>query len=240
MKELDPKAIPKAPLKAQQEPKNRYPFNERDLHPLLSTFVFSSPHFNCYTKTIFHEKSDKNPKGLNKWLHPDLVGIHFPFGDFHYDTISLLEALKENKCKLFSFEMKIEITMSTLKEYYFQAVSNSSWAHEGYLVTLKLDDEPSLIDEIRRLNNSFGIGLIKLDPINIEQSEIVFSAKTKDFLDWETIDTLTKLNFDFQNFIKDFIEDINITNVKSEYDKVSATYTEKFNEYMKQKKKIKN
>ncbi len=125
--------------------------------------------------------------------------------------------------------------MSTLKEYYFQAVSNSSWAHEGYLVTLKLDDEPSLIDEIRRLNNSFGIGLIKLDPINIEQSEIVFSAKTKDFLDWETIDTLTKLNFDFQNFIKDFIEDINIKKVKSEYDKVLATNTEEFNDYVKQK-----
>lgn len=42
---------------------------ERDLHALLSTFVYSNPHFNCYTKTIFHENSRKNQKGYNKWLH---------------------------------------------------------------------------------------------------------------------------------------------------------------------------
>ena len=37
-------------------------YNERDLHILLSTFVYSNPHFNCYTKTIFHESSKKNQK----------------------------------------------------------------------------------------------------------------------------------------------------------------------------------
>src|SRR5450756_862996 len=54
-------------------------FYERDLHILLSTFVYSNPHFNCYTKTIYHEFSKKGKKGFNKWLHPDIVGIYFPF-----------------------------------------------------------------------------------------------------------------------------------------------------------------
>jgi len=41
-------------------------------------------------------------------------------------------------------------------------------AHEGYLVKLKMDEDPLLIDEVRRLNNAFGIGIIKLDVQNIE------------------------------------------------------------------------
>jgi hypothetical protein len=31
--------------------------------------------------------------------------------------------------------MKKELNFSNLRESYFQAVSNSSWANEGYLVT---------------------------------------------------------------------------------------------------------
>jgi hypothetical protein len=195
-------------------------FNERDLHILLSTFVYSNSHFNCYTKTIFHENSKKNKKGYNKWLHPDIVGIYFPFDAFQNNTLRLLETLKENPYRLFSFEMKVEINFSNLREYYFQAVSNSSWAHEGYLVALKIEDDSTLIDELRRLNNSFGIGIIKLDAKNIEQSEILFSAKSKEFLDWETIDRLADENVDFRFFIDDLIEDVKLGKVKSNYDRI--------------------
>lgn len=46
----------------------------------------------------------------------------------------------------------------------FQAVSNSSWANEGYLVVLQeIDSE--VLSELRRLNQSFGIGVIKLEKI---------------------------------------------------------------------------
>jgi hypothetical protein len=195
-------------------------YNERDLHILLSTFVYSNPHFRCYTKTIFHENSKKAKKGYNKWLHPDLVGIHFPFDEFHDNTLKLLGTLKENPYNLFSFEMKIEMNFSNLRECYFQAVSNSSWAHEGYLVTLKIEDDPLLMDEIRRLNNAFGIGVIRLDAKNIEQSEILFSAKSTEFLDWETIDRLIDENSDFRIFIEDLMEDIKIGKVKSKYDRI--------------------
>ena len=34
-------------------------YNERDLHPLLTSFVYSDSHFKCVTKTIHHEKSKK-------------------------------------------------------------------------------------------------------------------------------------------------------------------------------------
>lgn len=130
-----------------------------------------------------------------------------------------MKALKDNPYKLFSFEVKIEINYLNLREYYFQAVSNSSWANEGYLVTLNIENDPTLIDEIRRLNNAFGIGLIKLDSNNIEQSEILFSARSKEFLDWETMDRLVEENKDFSSFIQDLVEDIELGKVKSTYDK---------------------
>ena len=208
-------------------------YHERDLHILLSTFVLSNPHFNCYTKTIYHEKSKRNTKGVNKWLHPDIVGIYFPFEQYQTNTLRLLETLKENPYKLFSFEMKIELNFGNLRECYFQAVSNSSWAHEGYLVALNINDDPILIDEIRRLNNAFGIGIIKLDPMNVEQSEILFSAKTTELLDWETIDRLTEENNDFKRFIDDLMEDIKLGKVKSIYD--STLCPEECEQYVKDK-----
>lgn len=209
-------------------------YSERDLHILLSTFVYSNPHFNCYTKTIYHETSKKGKKGYNKWLHPDLVGVYFPFDKFLSGTLKLLETFKENPYKMFSFEMKIELNFANLRECYFQAVSNSSWAHEGYLVALKIEDDPLLMDELRRLNNAFGIGVIRLDTKNIEQSEILFSAKSTEFLDWETIDRLTEENGDFKKFIEDLMEDIKIGKVKSSYDKVLDAG--EFDQYMSGKR----
>lgn len=210
-------------------------FNERDLHPLLVRFLYSNQHFKCNTKTIYHENSNKRPRGYNKWLHPDLVGVYFPFDDYSLETRRLQEALNITSFKLFSFEMKIKLNFTNLREYYFQAVSNSSWAHEGYLVVLDIeDDELLLYDELRRLNNAFGIGVIKLNPIEIEQSEILFPSRERDIIDMDTVDRLAEENKDFKCFMSDIIEDIQVGKVKSTYDKV---YTEdEYERYIAEKR----
>lgn len=200
--------------------KNKLNFNERDLHPLLVKFIYSNTHFKCYSKTIFHENSNKKQKGYNQWLHPDIVGIYFPFNDYLGETQKLQESFKVSSFKLYSFELKIRLNFGNLREYYFQAVSNSSWANEGYLVALEIDDDPLLRDELRRLNNSFGIGIILLNAKEIEQSEIMLPAKEKEFIDWDTIDRLADENIDFKEFICDLTEDIKVGKVKSIYDKV--------------------
>ena len=199
---------------------NKSTFNERDLHPLLVKFLYSHPHFKCYSKTIYHESSTRRQKGYNEWLHPDLVGIYFPFKDYLGETQKLQEAFKISSFKLYSFELKIKLTFTNLREYYFQAVSNSSWAHEGYLVALEVDEDPLLRDELRRLNNSFGIGIIQLNVTDIEQSEIILPSKEKEFVDWDTIDRLADENKDFKQFISDLTEDIKVGKVKSIYDKI--------------------
>lgn len=208
-------------------------FEERDLHPLLVKAVYAHPHFKCYCKTIFHETSVKKKKGYNKWLHPDIVGIYFPFKDYISETRKLQEAFKIGSFKLFSFELKIDISFQNLREYYFQAVSNSSWANEGYLVSLNIEDDPTLRDELRRLNNSFGIGIIQLNAENIEQSEIILPAKERELLDWETINRLAEDNRDFKNFIEYLAEDIQVGKVKSKYDLVLDE--EEYERYIKSK-----
>ena len=209
-------------------------FSERDLHILLSSFVQMDSHFKCQTKTIYHEKSSKAVKGKNQWLHPDMVGVYYPFVDYSKQVLNLFSVVGENPYKMFSFELKKEINYSNLREYYFQAVSNSSWAHEGYLVALKVEEE--LYEELRRLNNAFGIGIIRLNLVNISQSEILFTSKERKNLDWDTIERLVDENEDFRTFIADVAVDTtdNDKRLRGDYDKY-FTDDEEAEQYAKKK-----
>lgn len=53
---------------------------------------------------------------------------------------------------------------------------------------------------MERLNQSFGIGIIELNP-NPYQSKVLFQAKYRD-LDFKTIDKLCKMNKEFEKLIE--------------------------------------
>lgn len=195
-------------------------FHERDLHPLFVRFA--KDYFDVYAKTIKHEKSKKTQSGQDKWNYPDIVGVHFPFNDYsERETLELSQNLNRRDFKIYSFELKVSLDFSNLKESYFQAVSNSSFANEGYLVVFEeLDSE--VFDELRRLHSSFGIGLIKLELEPTESSVLLPSTLRN--LDFRTIDMLVNKNADFREFIDTINGDIQ-TNDKRRialqyYDKV--------------------
>lgn len=220
----------------ETDKKDSEKYNERDLHILLTKFVYSNQHFRCYTKTISHEKSKKKKQGVNKWLHPDIVGVHFPYEEYSKETIELIKSFNQTTYKLYSFEMKKNLNFENLREYYFQAVSNSSWANEGYLVTLKMDETDEFMDEVRRLSNAFGIGVIKLNAINIAESEILFPSKFNDRLDWDTINRLIEDNIDFKDFSENISDSSKINKVGKDYDKILDD--EKYEKYLVDKKII--
>lgn len=195
-------------------------FNERDLHSILVSFAYGDTHFKANLKTIFHENSAKTTKGQNEWLHPDLVGVYFPFRNYKNETLEMQHHLSISSIKLFSFEMKITLNFGNLRQSFFQSVSNSSWANEGYLVALDIDDEPTFKDELRRLNNAFGIGIIKLNAENVFESEILFPSRINTEIDWDTVNRLSTENKDFSDFLKLITEDCKLGKVKSQYDKV--------------------
>lgn len=207
---------------AKQEKTEIKKFNERDLHPILVTYTNGDPHFKSYLKTIYHENSSKTTKGQNEWLHPDLVGVYFPFIDYKSETLEIQNHLSISSIKLFSFEIKIKLDFGNLRQSFFQAVSNSSWANEGYLVVLNFDDDPGFKDEVRRLNNAFGIGVIKLNPEYIYESEILFPSRINQEIDWDTVNRLANENSDFCNFLKLITEDCKLGKIKSQYDKVNT------------------
>ncbi len=73
------KDVPKEPVLNAQKPSapNAKIMHERGLHPFLTYMAFGNENLKCYTKTIFHEGSLKSPKGMDRWLYPDMVGVRF-------------------------------------------------------------------------------------------------------------------------------------------------------------------
>jgi uncharacterized protein len=192
-------------------------YSERDLHPFLTYFV--NTYLNVYTKTIYHEKSSK--RTYSQWLHPDLVGINFPIGEWEPEVLDFGLTLGSQLVKLYSFEVKKELTFANIREAFFQAVSNSSWANEGYLVTAKILHDEEFMNELKRLTSAFGIGIIKLDIEDPDATEILFPAKTKTEIDWETVNKLSKENPDFRKFIVRIKNDMNSKEIiKEKYDKI--------------------
>ncbi|UXJ68187.1 COG2958 family protein [Lysinibacillus fusiformis] len=207
-------------VKKENEVLNKPTYSERDLHPFLSYFVYT--YLNVYTKTIYHEKSSK--RSFNQWLHPDIVGINFPIGEWQPEVLDFGLTLGGQLSKLCSFELKKELNFANIREAFFQSVSNSSWANEGYLVTAKIINDEEFMTELKRLTSSFGIGIIKLNIDEPDESEILFPAKPKNDIDWETVNKLSKENPDFSRFIKRIRNDLNTKEIiKEHYDKIFSS-----------------
>jgi uncharacterized protein len=171
-------------------------YDERDLHILLSTYLKST---GVFSKTVFHEKSTYGKDSNQMWTHPDMVGIRFLKLHSKTSQAFLKATNRTDTFELSSYELKKEINNdSELKKAFFQAVSNSSWANYGYLVAFDISN--NLIDELERLSQSFGIGVIELNANSFE-SRILFTSKYKD-LDFKTIDKLCKINDEFEKFIE--------------------------------------
>ncbi|MGQ2897248.1 HrgA like protein [Helicobacter pylori] len=181
--------------------------HERDLHPFLTYMAYYNENLKCYTKTIFHEESVKSPKGMDRWLYPDMVGVRFLHAEWSNENlITFSKKFDTLPIKLVSFELKKEISVHNCRECYFQAISNSSWANEGYLVGRHIDTHnPQLMDLLKRLHASFGIGVIDLRT-NEDKSTILLNAKYKEKIDYTVASELSAKNEKFSGFLKSVVD----------------------------------
>ena len=215
--------------------KPKIQFHERKIHDLLAYFLKHHEYFEAYSKTIFHEESLKGQKGEDKWLYPDMVAVNFEYANYQENNLfQFIHKFDILPIKIFSFEIKKELSFGNYKEYFFQTVSNSSWANEGYLVALHIDDDDRFIEALQKLSLSFGIGVIHLVADNILQSRIVSPARYKDKMDYSVIDELARKNKNFTKFLKT-VTDFDIQNTSrylNEFDKILSD--DELNDYLQE------
>ncbi|MGL2619095.1 HrgA protein [Helicobacter pylori] len=195
--------------------------HERDLHPFLTYMAINNENLKCYTKTIFHEESVKSPKGMDRWLYPDMVGVRFLHAELSNENlIAFSKKFDTLPVKLMSFELKKEISVHNCRECYFQAISNSS--NEGYLVGCHINTQNTeLMDLLKRLHASFGIGVIDLRT-DEDKSAILLNAKYKEKIDYTMAQELSEKNPKFSGFLKSVVDyDPNYQHrYKDEFDEV--------------------
>ncbi|KTD62123.1 COG2958 family protein [Legionella spiritensis] len=172
---------------------------EHDLYPILSEFLWSE--LNIYSKRIDEKKSsNRYGQGGNKWLHPDIVGLEDLSRHWNHEVKDCVQHYYDKKTKLWSFEVKIKVNLSNLREVFFQTISNSSWANFGYLVANVLDDKAA--HELRILSSLHGIGFIKLNTENPAESQIQIPARERPQIDWDNVNRILEENTDFKEYIK--------------------------------------
>jgi len=172
---------------------------ETDLYPVLISYLKSE--LGLYCKWIDDKtSSNSRGKGVNHWLHPDIVAMQ-PI-DYEWNGLVKTCAMEGSgqRVRLWSFEVKIELNKSNARESYFQAVSNSSWANEGYLVAKSI--APSVEEELYMLSALHGIGVILLNPENPTESEMILPARSRSEVDWQSVNRLVEENRDFRDYIE--------------------------------------
>lgn len=158
---------------------------------------------------------------MDRWLYPDMVGVRFLHAEWSNENlIAFSKKFDTLPIKLVSFELKKEISVHNCRECYFQAISNSS--NEGYLVGRHIDTHnPQLMDLLKRLHASFGIGVIDLRT-DEDKSAILLNAKYKEKINYTVALELSTKNEKFSGFLKSVVDyDPDFPNrYKDEFDEV--------------------
>ncbi|MBF0613439.1 MAG: HrgA protein [Magnetococcales bacterium] len=175
-------------------------WKEADLYPLLINYLRDELKIHAWR---VDEKSSSNKRGPggNKWLYPDMVAMEDLSEGWDREIKDCVLHYSDKKTRLWSFEVKRLINRSNVRETYFQAVSNSSWANFGYLVAAEIQGKDTL-EELRLLFGLHGIGVIQFDPENVADSQLLIPAQEKTKIDWNTCNRLATENKDFMEFIR--------------------------------------
>jgi hypothetical protein len=178
---------------------NPQSLTEQQLYPLLVEYLKVELKLFCLR---IDEKRSKNQRGNggNQWLHPDIVAMQPVDKEWHELVRTCVQRGGGQTVRLWSFEVKKELNSSNVRMSFFQAVSNSSWANEGYLVAVSIAN--NIEQELRMLSALHGIGVILLNPQNPCESEILLPAIARIEIDWQSVNRIVLENEDFKGFVE--------------------------------------
>lgn len=184
---------------------------------------------------IEHTKAQRRLAGINQWKFPDVILLRWAIGkvtDEGYvldqDALTVKTSLGEPSFALESIELKIALSLATLRESFFQCVSNSQWAHRSTLVVANSIDDKTLRDELERLGASYDVTVISFGLTNevldglpgandIRQMTaadfenkvtakisltVISTGKERATLDWEHVNDLRSQSGDFRDLFE--------------------------------------
>lgn len=173
--------------------------SEQDLYPLLIEFLHKELSLHCLR---IDEKTSSNSYGSggNQWLHPDIVAMEAL--DKGWDAVvrDCVRHGNDSAIRLWSFEVKKQLTRGNVRQYFFQTVSNSSWASFGYLVATGINNDVE--SELQMLCALHGIGVLLLDTGSLFDSQILIPARERINIDWQSVNRIVSENSDFHRFIE--------------------------------------
>jgi hypothetical protein len=173
---------------------------EADLYPVLQTFLLERE--SVVTKRI-REQTSSNRRGRygNKWLHPDVVGMHAAGRDWLEIVQRCSRELPTRKAKLVAVEVKRTLSTGDVRQHFFQTVSNSTWANRAYLAACEIRGEDTW-RELETLCAAHGIGYIRIDPEDPDGCRILIPARERDEIDWASANRIAAENADFREYLQ--------------------------------------
>ena len=114
----------------------------------------------------FRQAFGKDSPISNLWKYPELVLVDWETGGSPDEEMSLDETMLAFKqrlgiapFKLHASRLRIQPSLQTYREDFFQTLAVSMWAQGGELVYAAPIEDEALADSLRRLSASFGIGV---------------------------------------------------------------------------------
>lgn len=103
----------------------------------------------------------------NLWKFPELLLIDWDTGNSPDEEMALDEAMLDFKQRLGippfrinAVRLRIQPSLQTYREDFFQTLAVSQWAQSGELVYAAPIEDEALADGLRRLSATFGVGVI--------------------------------------------------------------------------------
>ncbi|MGD1062988.1 MAG: hypothetical protein ABR860_06975 [Terracidiphilus sp.] len=184
---------------------------------------------------IEHTKASRKMGGVNKWKFPDVILLSWGIGkvtDEEYvldqDALTVKTSLGEPSFSLESVELKDTLSLATLRETFFQCVSNSKWAHRSTLAVANSIADETLRDELKRLGASYDVSVIsfglsdkvleelpnaneirQMTAADFENQitgrialSVISTGKERPTLDWEHLNDLRSQSGDFRDLFE--------------------------------------
>lgn len=131
-----------------------------------SIFMRHAERSNLFPIHVEHTRAAGRAAGVNRWKFPDVVLLNWGVGEmtdqgYRLDPnlLQVKMSLGEQPFLLRSVELKVDLSLASFREKFFQCVSNSKWAHGATLAIANRIDDSTLSDELRRLGASYDVSV---------------------------------------------------------------------------------